>query len=260
MTDTTIYPVTPLFSRFPIYAPTSTLPALCTPPSPPGSANPEWGDVDVGAVATTWHGTYPYLDTLDESGSYGEAPGQNWPLSWDIGGGIWPDSPQPYPTSIVGRLPATAAPPGVTGARFEREVYVDMALDVDGLVGVTFSIDSQAGYFYYMTPPDTRQAAATWVTLSADLIFSDPSLGDGQDLTSFLAVLAAGELDLSVGASGLPGFRTADLFRVSMIRLVLTGGAVPLRQVQRDDGWGRSVMRARSTHSVQKSIRQRGYR
>lgn len=35
---------------------------------------------------------------------------------------------------------------------------------------------------------------------------------------------------------------------------------IPLRQVQRDDGLGRSVMRARGTHSVQKSIRQRGYR
>ena len=38
------------------------------------------------------------------------------------------------------------------------------------------------------------------------------------------------------------------------------GGVPPLRQVQRDDGLGRSVMRARGTHSVQKSIRQRGYR
>jgi hypothetical protein len=37
-------------------------------------------------------------------------------------------------------------------------------------------------------------------------------------------------------------------------------GTPPLRQIQRDDGLGRSVMRARSTHSVQKSIRQRGYR
>ncbi|HEY8881947.1 MAG TPA: hypothetical protein VIM47_00955 [Dermatophilaceae bacterium] len=36
--------------------------------------------------------------------------------------------------------------------------------------------------------------------------------------------------------------------------------AIPLRQVQRDDGLGRSVVRARGTHSVQKSIRQRGYR
>jgi hypothetical protein len=34
----------------------------------------------------------------------------------------------------------------------------------------------------------------------------------------------------------------------------------PLRQVQRDDGLGRSVMRARGTRSVQGSIRQRGYR
>lgn len=34
----------------------------------------------------------------------------------------------------------------------------------------------------------------------------------------------------------------------------------PLRQVQRDDGLGRSVMRARGGTSVQTSIRQRGYR
>lgn len=35
---------------------------------------------------------------------------------------------------------------------------------------------------------------------------------------------------------------------------------LPLRQVQRDDGLGRSVMRARGATSAQMSIRQRGYR
>jgi hypothetical protein len=39
-----------------------------------------------------------------------------------------------------------------------------------------------------------------------------------------------------------------------------SSGTPPLRQVQRDDGLGRSVVRARSTHSVQFSLRQRGYR
>jgi len=38
------------------------------------------------------------------------------------------------------------------------------------------------------------------------------------------------------------------------------GGAAPLRQVQRDDGLGRSVARARGGTSVQRSLRQRGYR
>jgi len=38
------------------------------------------------------------------------------------------------------------------------------------------------------------------------------------------------------------------------------GKVLPLRQVQRDDGLVRSVVRARGTRSVQKSIRQRGYR
>jgi len=34
----------------------------------------------------------------------------------------------------------------------------------------------------------------------------------------------------------------------------------PLRQVQRDDGLGRSVARGRGGTSVQASLRQRGYR
>jgi hypothetical protein len=131
------------------------------------------------------------------------------------------------PTFVVGRLPATTAPAGVTGARIERQVYVDMALDVDGLVGATFGIDSQAGYFYYNTPPESRQPAATWVTLSTDLIFSDPSLGDGQDLPAMLAVLAMGQLDLSIGGFGNPTPGADDLFRVSMIRLVLIEPDLP---------------------------------
>lgn len=60
-----------------------------------------------------------------------------------------------------------------------------------------------------------------------------------------------------------PAFGFTMVMRFTYLRIDFTWLSVepkPLRQKQRDDGLGRSVVRARSTHSVQRSTRQRGYR
>jgi len=77
-----------------------------------------------------------------------------------------------------------------------------------------------------------------------------------------------GVVDVGGGPAGGPWDVTSILDHTAPIRYAFRLprfrywklASPPLRQVQRDDGLGRSVVRARGTHSVQKSIRQRGYR
>jgi hypothetical protein len=60
----------------------------------------------------------------------------------------------------------------------------------------------------------------------------------------------------------IPASRPRFTYRMPRWRYWVPGDPIlyPLRQVQRDDGLARAVMRARSTHSIQRSIRQRSYR
>ena len=108
------------------------------------------------------------------------------------------------------------------------------------------SYSSPTGYsgYEYMVLPDPGPVEQFWITVRDNTRDTIPPYG--------IAIHASGQ------AYG-------TWFSVPYIEVILPPYRYwipdfPLRQVQRDDGLGRSVMRARSTHSVQKSIRQRGYR
>jgi len=129
-------------------------------------------------------------------------------------------------------------------AHFEVESVVGLpAAQFDLCYGATFPASAWQGYGYYV-PPNT---------FGFDVILTDPTdqafwAANMADPGFFLAVVSVQQA-------------SATTIRVRELSIVLDYASTPpLRQVQRDDGLGRSVMRARSTRSVQRSIRQRGYR
>jgi hypothetical protein len=186
----------------------------------------------------TWAGAYPYIDTADEDGSYGEVN--------TVGLGV------DYDKYVGSTLPAYTAPAGITSARVDYQIHI-AALDAlhRGSLWWMRCGDVTAPWNFSHSIP----SVVGWNTFADTYVF-DPTSGPSYDLPAMLAALATGSMRLAAVQA-----RQDVIFRVSQLRLTLISSvAPPLRQVQRDDGLGRSVMRARGTRSVQKSIRQRGYR
>lgn len=95
---------------------------------------------------------------------------------------------------------------------------------------------------------------------------SQAAIPDGGEVFGFNRY-ACGDAGLgaftAIDSEPIPGTSFySRLVRVWMftVELLLVTTPPPLRQIQRDDGLGRSVMRARGGSSAQRSIRQRGYR
>jgi hypothetical protein len=186
------------------------------------------GDYSPPSVNRTWVGAYPYLDTADTDTSYG-----NWNGVGDLGAGVW-----------MGTRLAAWTPPGtVTGARMEFQGRTTTNSRVHVIL--------QGPTSWRSFPLIARRPIGVWESFTDQLDVADDTYG-------FLGRMVT---DLAAGAFEVLGNYDGGAFAFSMLRLVvITGGVPPLRQVQRDDGLGRSVVRARGGTSVQRSIRQRGYR
>jgi hypothetical protein len=188
----------------------------------------------------TWAGAYPYIDTPDLGASYGEI---NNFITGDPGG-QW----------VGYYLPAYTAPAGVTGARVDFQINTPV-LDAyyHGPIWRLACDDLITPWSWGNNPYPS--AVAGWNTF-ADTYTFDGSYGPEYDLPAMLAALASGNLRFFAMHAQID-----VTFQVSQLRLTLIStGIPPLRQVQRDDGLGRSVVRARGGTSIQRSIRQRGYR
>jgi len=198
-----------------------------------------------GSVPTTdptrynWVGAYPYLDTADTDTSYGEVN--------TVGLGV------AYDKYAGSTLPAYIAPAGITSARVDFQIYV-AALDSSYNGGRWWMqcLDGTAPWSWFSS---TYTSVVGWNTYADTYVF-DPTSGPAYDLPAMLAALATGNMRFSAVQA-----QQNVIFQVSQLRLTLIStGVPPLRQVQRNDGLGRSVVRARGGTSVQRSIRQRGYR
>ena len=204
--------------------------------------NPEafyyYGTPITGA-GRTWVGSPPYIDTADADTSYGEVD----TLVTGYNAGQW----------IGFQLLPFVAPAGVTGARIDMQMYFSAVGGANDAEGWLLYCDDGAAWFSQNSHP-SFSAAPGWNTFVDTTTFVDAD-GPGFDLVSLLAALATGNLMLMSYTD-----QANNTFRTSQLSLTLTGGIPPLRQVQRDDGLGRSAVRARGCTSVQKSIRQRGYR
>jgi len=176
-------------------------------------------------------GAWPYLDTVDTDTSYVE-----FVTRTEFGGGF---------TGYT--VPAWTAPGPIIGARLEMQGKHGAATDQR----VHFQWDGPTAWAHINADWASRRVPNTWELLTEQLLEADDV--DAQ-LPLLAADLATGRVEVSASYDGYPSFRPALLF------VVIRGAPPPLRQVQRDDGLGRSVVRARGGTSVQRSIRQRGYR
>ena len=202
------------------------------------------GNTPATDPAYVWAGAYPYIDTADFGGSYGEARTS-----------YYTDFREPAVGSI---LPAYTAPVGVTVARADIQINMPTPGSHSGIAvrWELFCDDVTAPYNWGVN--GFPGVVAGWNTFADTRIF-EPDWRTSADIPAMLAALATGRMRFTVRQQATVG-QTDFTFQVSQLRLTLiTPDIPPLRQVQREDGLGRSVMRARSTHSVQKSIRQRGY-
>ena len=184
----------------------------------------------------TWAGAYPYIDTADTDTSYGEV-----------------DSTVAGLDRYVGYfIPAYVAPAGIVGARLDFQMYFE-TIDATYHGPQWFmTSDAPAVPWSWNGGPYPDVDHVGWNTY-ADTYLFDPAYG--APISDMLAALVTGLMYVSVHQAS-----PATVFKVSQLRLTLISSAAPLRQVQRDDGLGRSVVRARGGTSVQRSIRQRGYR
>jgi len=171
----------------------------------------------------SWVGAYPYLDTADASGSYADAA-------------VNTDMPNYYAAQRF-------APSGpITSVSVQWQWFVPYRRAYIFLVDLAST--SSFGVAFNSPALDTD---GSWHT-------SNYAIPDAA-LPALNAALARGDL---VAMSGSGSQSVA--YQVSFIQLTGTGSAIPLRQVQRDDGLGRSTWRGRGGSSVQRSVRQRGYR
>jgi len=181
------------------------------------------------STGLTLVGSYPYVDTADGDTSYAQTE-QN-----SIAGA--------HRLAVFYETPFLPAGT-VTAARLDMQVWTP-----DGFINGSF-YDTAAADLYWSPWPASGYPAGVWTTQSFDIT---------SQLALLLSMLASGQqIKFQLKPASEP---SSAACRVSYMALVLTvTGTPPLRQVQRNDGLGRSVMRARGTRSVQKSIRQRGYR
>lgn len=106
--------------------------------------------------------------------------------------------------------------------------------------------------------PGIGTAFATWTSVTMVDIGPIPDPGPVNTFT--LAVMP--EISAASNVAMVPFFPTPRMVVIlpAWRYWMPDTEPLPLRQKQRDDGLGRSVVRARSTHSIQRSVRQRGYR
>jgi len=215
---------------------------------PMGTSEFFHGFTPVIGAGRTWVGAYPYIDTADTDTSYGEI---NTAITGESV--LWDGSTLGH---LGAMIPAYTAPAGVTDARVDLQIYTP---DVSGgaFHGGVWGMhcdDVTSPWDWVGYGPTPSSPIAGWNTW-ADVPFNN-SWGPGSDLPSLLASLATGSMRFSAFQN-----QAGATFRVSLLRLTLIGAGIPpLRQVQRNDGLGRSTWRGRGVSSVQRSVRQRGYR
>lgn len=187
----------------------------------------------------TWAGAYPYIDTADEDGSYGEVSTV----------GLF----QVYDRYVGSTLPAYIAPAGITSARVDFQIHIAApAGQYYGGMWWMQCLDVAAPWnFSGYGSPNTPVVG--WNTVTDTVVF-DPTSGPEYDLPAMLAALATGSMRFSVVQGQLN-----VVFRVSLLRLTLISSAPTfLWNAQRTGGGGRSAGRGRGDTTQQGSCRNRG--
>jgi hypothetical protein len=195
-----------------------------------------------------------------ESGDNSLAGWQPWtvPVEYQFRLQVGPNSSAPDPPNIpfrvaVAPLPMSAWPAYGVGS---QAAHLDTFPTPDyGTQDVPVLVPSSVLQFALVFQPDTLNGWHPTVTVAPPPPLSEFQAGSGvQGFVNPVAVRGGGSSTPVITGPVMP-------FDTPRWRYWIPGDvAYPIRQRQRNDGLGRGVMRARSTSSVQSSVRQRGYR